>query len=933
MALARTGRILALLTLSLGFSSCDLANDEGGPGGGPGNPASPFPGPGAQSPLFRASLKGIQAQANGGSYEPRMSRTGRYVAFYSWASNLVPGDTNNRYDVFVRDRDTDADNIYDESGFTSTIRVSVADDESQVFDDSYYSSISGDGQFVAFLSYSNVLVPGDTNGGPDLFVRDITGGTTTRVSVLTGGTEIIGGYYFDYPTISDDGRYVAFSTSAPIDPADTNGDTDIYVRDTVGDTTTWVSVADGGGLPDGPSYTAYMSPDGLSVVFYSYAGNLLPPGEDTNFTSDVFVRDLNSNTTVRVSIPDPSTGQTQGNSDSAIWGKDISDDGRFIVFFSYASNLVAGDNNNIYDVFVHDRDSDENGDFDEVGLTKTVRVSVSTAGGEGNSYSYYGMISGDGRFVAFVSVASNLVPGDSNGTYDCFVHDRDPDENSTFDEPGATTIRVSVSSTGAQCGQYSWISDVSSDGASYSFYTAAPNMIPNDTNGMDDSFVRERDPDNDAVFDETNNPFELTTTVRVSEVDSTEPAGSSVATAISGDGHLIVFQSAATDIVANDSAIQDIFGRDLTTASNLKISVTNSGTSPNAASSSAAISSDGQVVAFASTASDLNADDADATQDIHARTLAGTILVSRATGAGAKGGAASSRPSISKTGRYVAFDSVATNLHGDDADALPDVYVRDVVASTTVLASRATGSPGVKGTGGVVGSVNASISANGQFVAFESSCNNLSAFDADLITDVFVRDLANNTTVLVSRASAANGGAKGNAASTNPSISADGRYVAFQSIATNLDPADPDALSDIYVRDLTTDTTYLVSVNGLGAKGIGGGSQNPAISEDGRFVAYDSNASNLVDLDGDLVFDDQGTTIGTDVFRADLASPAAPITRLVSRNVSGGYATGDSTFPCISADGSFVAFQSTAPDLVTPTGATVTSVYRAGPLP
>jgi RTX calcium-binding nonapeptide repeat (4 copies)/WD40-like Beta Propeller Repeat len=173
--------------------------------------------------------------------------------------------------------------------------------------------------------------------------------------------------------------------------------------------------------------------------------------------------------------------------------------------------------------------------------------------------------------------------------------------------------------------------------------------------------------------------------------------------------------------------------------------------------------------------------------------------VSRAAGAaGAKGNSSSGRPAVSTDGRFVAFESFASNLHPDDADADPDVFVRDLQAGTTTLVSRAAGAASSKGN---AVSFEPTVSADGRFVAFTSWASNLHPEDADLSSDVFVRDLQADTTTLVSRAAGA-AGAKGNDHSFEPAVSADGRFVAFTSAASNLHPDDADTSEDVFVRDV-----------------------------------------------------------------------------------------------------------------------------------
>jgi Tol biopolymer transport system component len=341
----------------------------------------------------RVSVADLGTEGNSYSYSPAISADGRYVTFESDASNLVDGDVNGVSDVFVRDT------------LTGTTRlVSVATDGTQGNDTSYNSALSADGRYATFFSTASNLVTGDTNALRDVFVRDLVAGTTRRVSVATDGSE--GNGDSNYSTISADGRYIAFdSTASNLVSGDTNGDADSFVRDTEMETTTRVSVATDGAQGNGGSgYGPSISADGRRIAFFSDASNLV--SGDANGVSDVFVRDTLVGTTVRVSV---ATGGAQGNSGSTF--SCISADGRFVVYASYASNQVAGDANAAWDVFVRDT----------AGET-TQRVSVATAGTEGNSFSHYGLsINADGRYVAFESNAINLVTGDANTVRDVFV--------------------------------------------------------------------------------------------------------------------------------------------------------------------------------------------------------------------------------------------------------------------------------------------------------------------------------------------------------------------------------------------------------------------------------------------------------------------------------------------------------------------------------
>ena len=370
-----------------------------------------------------------------------MSSDGRFVAFYSAASNLVPDDTNNSFDnssdIFVRDRQT---------GITEL--VSVATDGTLANDDSLWPSISDDGRYVAFSSWASNLIPNNNSFEPynqnqlQKFVRDRQTGVTELVSVATDGTPANNttGSYSWVTSISPDGRYVAFMTAAGnLVPNDNDNDFDIFVRDLQQGTTELVSVisddfSDDYWRPGIPSISA----DGRYIAFSAYDSRLLAPfpnySDDYNETAyydardayyesydrKTFIRDLQTGVTELVSVASNGTPGNK-NSDRYGWGEpSISADGRYVAFGSEASNLVSGDTNNSSDIFVRDR---------QTGITEL--VSVATDGSPGNSdifgssiSSINPSISGDGRYVVFFSRASNLVPNDTNDFIDLFVRDR-----------------------------------------------------------------------------------------------------------------------------------------------------------------------------------------------------------------------------------------------------------------------------------------------------------------------------------------------------------------------------------------------------------------------------------------------------------------------------------------------------------------------------
>jgi Tol biopolymer transport system component len=401
--------------------------------------------------MERVSVASDGAQGNDVSFISSISADGRHIAFASAASNLVQGDANGAPDVFVRDRQSNA-----------TTLVSLASDGTQGNDVSEWTSISADGRYVAFSSYASNLVPGDTNGDWDMFVRDLQTNTTTRVSIASDGTQG-NANSSNSPSISADGRYVAFPSNASnLVAGDTNGRSDIFVRDRQTGTTTRISIASDGTQGNGNSAFPSISADGRYVAFVSYASNLVPG--DTNGVWDIFVRDRQANTTTRVSV---ASDGTQGN-DSSYTSPSISADGRYVAFLSFASNLVPGDTNATIDVFVRDRQTDT-----------TTRVSLANDGMQGNSASEWPSISADGRYVAFASAASNLVPADTNGVSDVFVRDRQTD----------TTTRVSLATDGTQGNGDAIYTSISADGQHVAFESTASNLVPGDTNDVEDVFV------------------------------------------------------------------------------------------------------------------------------------------------------------------------------------------------------------------------------------------------------------------------------------------------------------------------------------------------------------------------------------------------------------------------------------------------------------
>jgi len=284
--------------------------------------------------------------------------------------------------------------------------------------------------------------------------------TTTRASVSSAGIQATDDSL--YPAISGDGRYVAFqSAGTGLVVGDTNGHKDIFVRDRLNEVTTRVSVGVAGAQANGDSDFCSISADGRFVAFRSFASNLISPDANSS-APDVFVYDLVRETTSLVSV---SSSGVQGN--GASHTPAVSADGRYVAFSSEATNLVSGDSNGKADVFVRDTQ-----------LGTTVRGSVSSGGAQGNGNCWDPSLSGDGRYVAFRSDATNLVAG-GGAQYAVYVHDFQ-----TGDTICASRDVFGNPATG-------WAPSLSANGQFVTYYSDNSALVANDTNNLSDVFVHE----------------------------------------------------------------------------------------------------------------------------------------------------------------------------------------------------------------------------------------------------------------------------------------------------------------------------------------------------------------------------------------------------------------------------------------------------------
>ena len=406
-------------------------------------------------------------------------------------------------------------------------------------------------------------------------------GDTELVSVAAGSAQAAGDVEAkdENLAVSADGRFVAFLAQDLV-PGSTTGGSDVFVRDRSTGTTELISVGMSG--PSGGSWAVSLSADARYVLFGSAAA--LVAG-DTNRADDLYIRDRESGRTERVG---PRDFEPNGNS----WRGRISPDARYVAFESFATNLVPADSNGQRDVFLQDR---------QTGVIE--RMSVSSSGQQSNGDSYWASVSDDGRYVAFQSSASNLVPGDANGVADVFVRDRLTSQ----------TQRISVGRNGTESVRDSG-GTISADGRFVIFLTSAWNIVAGDTNRSPDVFLWDRQSGN--IERASVGP------------NGVQANGPSYSPMLSADGRYLLFLSYATNLVPGDVGGQpDVFVRDRATGLIERASVSSRGVPANAWSNVGVISRDGRVAAFTSDASNLVANDFNATMDVYVHELGGTPAV------------------------------------------------------------------------------------------------------------------------------------------------------------------------------------------------------------------------------------------------------------------------------------------------------------------
>jgi hypothetical protein len=740
-----------------------------------------------------------------------MTSDGHFVAFLSSATDLVANDTNGISDVFVRDLQTGGMTLVSVGArsVSATVQASLISPE-----------ISDDGRYVLFTSPGTNLVAGvqTTN---ELYLRDLIGGTTAWIS--GAATQAVWNVFhnnqsasFNY-ILSRDGRYISYETYPSA-----SGTTGIILRYDSTTALTDVISTNALALPLGNNRGLDMTPDGRFVAFVGSTNG--PPGAN----SSVFVWDSQSGNSTLAS---GDLGSQIPSNSVCAWPV-LDSSGQYVSFLSAGSGLVT--NSVSSDFHLYRRDL-------QAGSTVLIDSDTNTSGSLLNT-APIASFSPDGQLVAFESSDPKLVPRDSNCSLDVFVR------NIGGSSTELVSVRDSTLPSNSPNGPNTLSAfsfSTSSDGRFIAFATDAENAIPNDTNGCRDVVLRD-------LLLGTNLLVSANTNNLPANGFSTGSAiGFSAGSMISGDGRFVAFTSAASDLVPGDSNKSlDVFVRDMQTGLTTLISVkTNSSGPGNKDSFSPVISTDGRFVLFHSAATDL-APGLLATGDnlfLRDRQLGTTTALTT-------GGVIS--PMMTPDGRYTAFTAASGTtapLYVWDSQSSRRIYTNGISAVAfspdgRKLIYSSSGSLYVSDP--IANSSGAFLIASGYRTPFRFSADSR-YFVASLVNgasgtnQIYLFDLQAGTNMLISHSFSSSSPA--NAKSDSPDISADGRFIAYRSAATDLSPADTIGVPDIFLYDRQTGVTTLLTQSRFGNYSADNRSRAPVFSGDGKILFFESSASDLVD--------------------------------------------------------------------------------------
>jgi Tol biopolymer transport system component len=800
-----------------------------------------------------------------------VSADGRYVAFVSTGTNMVPGDVNNVADVFLRDRVTDTLRRVSETA--AGVGANAA---------SLTPVISADGRTVVFASGAQNLHPDDTSAVRDIYAWDRETGAIEWVSRPATGP---GTALCEAPSVSADGNWIAFQTSGALLPEDTNGGTDIYVYDRKNQSLQIASLTPAGQVAASQSTSAAISGNGRYVAFTSAATDLVEGAQ--NGMLNIYVRDLSKGTTERVSAN--ALGEP---AELPVLRPRISHDGRFVAFQTASRNLGPTVEASVPQVYVRDR------------VEGGIRLASKDATGAGvNLAATLESISGDGRWVVFRTTSRQLPPAEGPSLSHLYAFDRLADDvvALSYNDAGDPLSRIpsflGVTDNGVVD------ASISQDGRHVTITSASFALSPSDGNMNTDVFVSDRGAA----------PLDLS--VKLDGAEG-EVGRGLVGAAIPQQA--VRRLEAAGGVTKFEFRLVNRGGTN--PAPRLKVELDTAGASVTWPAGSVAEANGvrrlaplapGESVLFTAivptpagdgpgrlriVAGDSAVNGGFASTDgvtalvIQPRTGRGAELASVGLdGAGLSRHAI--RPGVSDDGTKVVFGSIAGDAVPGDIGEGMDVFLRDLARGETDLAA------------GVFGndwSCGPQVSADGRYVVFTSYADNLGA-DANFTGDTFRRDLSSGVNAVVTR----RGSSFGNLNSSqwwDSKISADGQVVAFQSHASNLAAGDTNRTADIFVANPDLGTSLLITRNAKGEQ-ANGSSEMPQLSRDGRFVAFTSLADNLVENDGNRT---------QDVFLWDRESTGLT---LITKDSNGVSALGHSEVHSISEDGRFLTIGTDATSL------------------
>jgi Tol biopolymer transport system component len=819
---------------------------------------------------------------NGNSWPVAVSTNGQYVLFESAASDLVALDTNNADDIFLRDLT---------AGETKLISISTNGTSGNL--GSRSAVMTPDAHWIAFASEANNLVSGDTNAIADIFVRDVQSGTTVLASPgarSTGSATSLFGAS-EAPEISADGRYVAFYSTATNLVTGVRSTSEVYVRDLVGQKTLFASAG---------SRSAAFSAFGTSNNIASFNHTISADGHYVAYeaaTNRGLVLRFDLATEITEIVATNASVSTASLED--IHNLAISPEGRFVAFVATSNNLsvvntsvelwdaqnatttaVSVDTNNLVPsgLLCDSPAVDESGRYVsfvssgdltgtsvpgvhvflrdmQLGATTLVDTGPGGIPSRGVSFATSPGLSGDGRMVLFESLSSDLSEGDRNRAFDVFLRDTA--------NPGAELVSsVAPALESLTPNGMSTLTpfSLSASGQYVAFSTEADNLFANDTNGCRDVFIRD-------VLVGSN------VLVSVNTNGILTGNGVSTSPSITSDGRFVTFASFANDLVAGDTNhYMDVFLRDVQVGSTETISISYDGTQlGNADSHSPVISSDGRYVLFRSKAKNLVSGVIfSGYENLFVRDLQNkTNYALTTTGVLSAG----STPD----GRFVVFTTGAAGATGGplyvwSAQAAARVYTNNssIVAATIspdgkkvafwigtatrtlYVGDVAGGAPVTIGTSTLAPPAHSiRFSGDGRFLA----C--LVAVDGS--NQVHIYDTQTSSLVLVTRSF--DGSGAGNAGSDSVDFSADGRFIAYRSSASNLVPVDTNAVPDVFLYDTTTGSTILLSLSQAGPVTAANRSLLPVFSADSRTVFFQSWAPDLAAGDGNQSSDVMGYTL------------------------------------------------------------------------